>query len=41
MTASVPVPRIVIVGCGFGGLEAARSLRAADAGPAATGRSSS
>lgn len=27
MTTSVPVSRIVIVGCGFGGLEAARSLR--------------
>lgn len=30
MTASIPIPRIVIVGCGFGGLEAARSLRAAE-----------
>src|SRR5512133_724692 len=27
MTASVSVPRVVIVGCGFGGLEAARTLR--------------
>ena len=27
MTTSVPVLRVVIIGCGFGGLEAARALR--------------
>ena len=29
MVSSTPAPRIVIVGCGFGGLEAARTLHGA------------